>query len=72
MHGGNNLDNIKPKKRQHDLIDPNSRLTEKEHYQTFGYLRGTGWPVAILVNFGAGPKAQIERFYNNEGTIEVF
>lgn len=49
-----------------------SRLTEKEHYQTFGYLRGTGWPVAILVNFGAGPKAQIERFYNNEGTIEVF
>ena len=49
-----------------------SQLTEKEHYQTFGYLRGTGWPVAILVNFGASPKAQIERFYNNGGVIEVF
>lgn len=47
-------------------------LTEKEHYQTFGYLRGTGWPVAILVNFGASPRAQIERFFNNNGTIEVF
>ena len=49
-----------------------SALTEKEHYQTFGYLRGTGWSVAILVNFGASPKAQIERFYNNGGMIEVF
>ena len=49
-----------------------TQLGEKEHYQTFGYLRGTGWPVAILVNFGASPKAQIERFYNNGGTIEVF
>lgn len=49
-----------------------SQLTEREHYQTFGYLRGTGWPIAILVNFGASPKAQIERFYNNKGTIEVF
>lgn len=49
-----------------------TQLGEKEHYQTFGYLRGTGWPVAMLVNFGASPKAQIERFYNNEGMIEVF
>ena len=49
-----------------------SQLTEKEHYQTFGYLRGTGWPVAILVNFGASPHAQVERFYNNKGVIEVF
>lgn len=49
-----------------------SQLTEKEHYQTFGYLRGTGWPVAILVNFGASPKVQIEKFYNNNGMIEVF
>ena len=49
-----------------------TQLTEKEHYQTFGYLRGTGWPVAILVNFGASPRAQIERFYNNNGVIEVF
>ena len=49
-----------------------TQLTEKEHYQTFGYLRGTGWPIAILVNFGASPRAQIERFYNNAGVIEVF
>lgn len=48
------------------------QLTEREHYQTFGYLRGTGWPIAVLVNFGASPKAQIERYYNNNGTIEVF
>ena len=49
-----------------------SQLTEREHYQTFGYLRGTGWPVAILVNFGTSPKAQIERYYNHDGNIEVF
>ena len=47
-------------------------LTEREHYQTFGYLRGTGWPMAILVNFGASPRAQIERFYNDNNTIAVF
>ena len=47
-------------------------LTEQEHYQTFGYLRGTGWPVAILVNFGASPRAQIERFYNDNNAIAVF
>lgn len=47
-------------------------LTEREHYQTFGYLRGTGWPVAILVNFGASPRAQIERFYNDNNAIAVF
>ena len=49
-----------------------SQLTEKEHYQTFGYLRGTGWPVAVLVNFGASPHAQVEKFYNDGGVIEVF
>ena len=49
-----------------------TQLTEKEHYQVFGYLRGTGWPVAILVNFGTSPKAQIERYHYNAGTIELF
>ena len=49
-----------------------TQLSEKEHYQTFGYLRGTGWPVALLVNFGASPRVQLERFHNNSGTIEVF
>jgi len=49
-----------------------TQLTEREHYQTFGYLRGTGWPIAILVNYGTYPKAQIERFHCNNGVIEVF
>ena len=49
-----------------------TQLTEREHYQTFGYLRGTGWPIAILVNFGTYPKAQVERFHCNDGVIEVF
>ena len=47
-------------------------LTEKEHYQTFGYLRATGWPIAILVNFGADRRAQIERFSYDNGTLYVF
>ena len=49
-----------------------SGLTAKERYQTFGYLRATGWPIAILVNFGTNPKAQIERYYNDKGVIKVF
>ena len=27
-------------------------ITDKEQFQTFGYLRGTLFPIAILVNFG--------------------
>ena len=49
-----------------------TQLTEREHYQTFGYLRATGWPIALLVNFGASPKARIERYYNDHGTICVY
>ena len=49
-----------------------TQLTEQEHHQTSGYLRGTGYPVALLVNFGTNPKVQLERFYNNNGSIEVF
>ena len=48
------------------------QLTEREHYQTLGYLRATGWPIAILVNFGTSPKARIERYYSDNGTIMVF
>ena len=47
-------------------------LTEKEHYQTFGYLRATGWPIAILVNFGTERRAQIERFHYSDGQLLVF
>ena len=48
------------------------QLTEREHYQVFGYLRGTQWPIALLVNFGTSPKAQIERYYNDKETIVAF
>jgi GxxExxY protein len=49
-----------------------TQLTEKEHYQTFGYLRATKFPIAILVNFGADRRAQIERFHNADGKLYVF
>ena len=49
-----------------------SQLSEKEHYQTFGYLRATGWPVAVLVNFGAAPRAQIERYRIVDSKIVAF
>lgn len=47
-------------------------LTDKERFQTCGYLTVTGYPIALLVNFGTFPKAQIERYYAAEGKIRVF
>ena len=47
-------------------------ITDKEQFQTFGYLRGTSFPIAILVNFGTWPKAQIERYYYHDGIIRAF
>jgi len=49
-----------------------AELGEREHYQTFGYMRATKWPIAILVNFGADHRAQIERYYYDNGSIRVF
>ena len=49
-----------------------TELGEREHYQTFGYLRATKWPIAILVNFGADHRAQIERYYYDNGSLRVF
>lgn len=49
-----------------------TQLTEKEHYQTFGYLRATNYPIAILVNFGTDRRAQIERFHYADGKLYVF
>lgn len=49
-----------------------AKLTDKEQFQTFGYLRATQFPIAILVNFGSWPKAQIERYYFHEGNIKAF
>ena len=47
-------------------------LTLKEQYQTFGYLRGTDFPIAILVNFGTWPKAQIQRYYYDKGSKLIY
>ena len=49
-----------------------TQLSEKEHYQTFGYLRATKYPIAILVNFGTDRRAQIERFHYADGKLFVF
>ena len=49
-----------------------TQLSEKEHYQTFGYLRATKFPIAILVNFGTDRRAQIERFHYADGKLYVF
>lgn len=47
-------------------------ITIKERYQTYGYLRGTEFPIALLVNFGTYPHAQIEKYYYNDKTIKAF
>ena len=49
-----------------------TQLSEKEHYQTFGYLRATKYPIAILVNFGTDRRAQIERFHYADNKLYVF
>jgi len=38
-------------------------ISDREQLQTFGYLCGTEFPYAIIVNFGTYPKAQIERYH---------
>ena len=49
-----------------------TQLSEREHYQTFGYLRATKFPIAILVNFGTERHAQIERYHYSNGKLYVF
>ena len=49
-----------------------TQLSEREHYQTFGYLRATKFPIAILVNFGTERRAQIERYHYSNGKLYVF
>lgn len=48
-----------------------SRITEREQFQTFGYLRATQFPIALLVNFGTWPKAQIERYYLDRKSMVI-
>lgn len=49
-----------------------TQLTEKEHYQLFGYMRATKFPFGILVNFGMERRAQIERYHYCNGKLYVF
>ena len=49
-----------------------TQLSEREHYQTFGYLRATKFPIAILVNFGTDRRTQIERFHYADSKLYVF
>ena len=49
-----------------------SAISDREQLQTFGYLCGTGFPIAVLVNFGTYPKAQVERYYYENDVICAF
>lgn len=68
------MDLVVPKQRGNIIIECKSinNLTDKERFQTYGYLRATGYPIAILVNFGSWPKAEIERYYYKNGKVHAF
>lgn len=68
------MDLVVPMNRGNIIIECKSisAITTKERLQTYGYLRATRFPIAILVNFGSWPKAEIERYYYNDGTIYAF
>ena len=46
-------------------------ITDREPFQTFGYLCGTSFPVAIFADFGTWSKVQIERYNYHDGFIKV-
>lgn len=68
------MDFVVPKSRGNVIIECKSieKLTNHERYQVNGYLTATRFPIAILVNFGTFPKAQIERYYAKDGKIYAF
>ena len=68
------MDLMVPKSRGNIIVECKSisELTDKERYQTWGYMTATRFPIAILVNFGTFPKAQIERYYGKDGKIYAF
>ncbi len=49
-----------------------SAISDRERMQTFGYMCGTRFPIAILANFGTYPKAEIERYYFENDVICAF
>ena len=42
-------------------------LTSEHRSQVLNYLNATGFKLGLLINFGAGPKAQVERFALSNG-----
>lgn len=48
-----------------------AEIGDRERMQTFGYLCGTKYPFALLVNFGTYPKAQIERYYYDSESTTI-
>ncbi|HMO04566.1 MAG TPA: GxxExxY protein [Kiritimatiellia bacterium] len=44
-----------------------SALTDETRAQIINYLKASGLPLGILVNFGHYPKIEIERFVNRPG-----
>ena len=68
------MDLMVPKSRGNIIVECKSisELTDKERFQTWGYMTATRFPIAILVNFGTFPKAQIERYYGKNGKIYAF
>lgn len=67
------LDIMVPKQGRNIVIECKSimKLGDKERIQLYGYLRGTGFKVGILVNFGSYPKAEIERYYYDPKTNSI-
>lgn len=45
-----------------------SRLADEHRAQAINYLRSTGKPLALLVNFGSHPRLEHERFVNQPGS----
>lgn len=74
LQSGVRMDLVVPKSRGNVIIECKSiaAITDKERYQTYGYLTASRFPIALLVNFGTFPKAQVERYYANDGKIRAF
>lgn len=68
------MDMMVPKSRGNIIIECKSiqEITDREKFQTWGYMAATGFPIAILVNFGTFPKAQIHRYYGKGDNIYAF
>lgn len=47
-------------------------ISERERNQLFSYMIATLFPIGILVNFGAYPKIQIEKYYLDKNNNTIF